>query len=77
VFGKFDGDMAGKLMKSELWILFTIEKSKQSFGEILSFFGEVTDFFRPEAERMREQNDDKMSKISLYVSGGVSFSVCC
>jgi hypothetical protein len=53
VFGNFDGNMKGKLMEMVIGILFGIEKSKETFYEVLSLFGKITNIFGPETEFVR------------------------
>jgi hypothetical protein len=50
VFGKFDSNMARKLMKRTIGILGIIKKSKSSFDEVVSLFGQITNISRPQTQ---------------------------
>jgi hypothetical protein len=52
VFGKFDSNMTGHLIEVDIGILFDIEKSEESFNEILSPFSKITNIFRSETKVM-------------------------
>ena len=60
VFGDFDGNVERNLMIGSLGVLFAIEKSEQSFREVVPLFGEVVDLFGSEAEGIGEQGKKRM-----------------